>query len=175
MAKMRRAKKVELVEELKQKLADSPSVIFLDYRGLKVKEASKIRFKLQDSGFDYRVAKNTLLKRATDALQIEGIEPYLEGPTAVVFGGDDPVALAKTLSGLAKEYKVLQFKGGILEKQVIGAETVKKLSELPPKEELIGRAVGGIKAPLYGLVNVLAGNLRNLVYVLNQISEQKAS
>lgn len=175
MAKMRRAKKEEVMEEITQKLANSSTVIFLDYRGLKVKEASNLRFRLKDSGFDYKVVKNTLLKRAADALEIEGLEQFLAGPTAVVFGGDDPVAVAKALSNLAREYKVLQFKGGILDKQPVGPETVKRLSELPPKEELIGRAIGGIKAPLYGLVNVLAGNLRNLVYVLNQISEQKAS
>ena len=101
------------------------------------------------------------------------LEPQLTGPTAFAFGYDDPVASAKVVSGFAKKSKALEIKGGIVEGRVIGAEAVANLVDLPGREELLSMVLRGMQAPIAGLVNVLQGNIRNLVYALEAVRKQK--
>jgi len=166
-------KKTQAVSELKEKLSSASSAVLVDYRGLTVAEDTRLRTDLRGAGIQYKVVKNTLTKRAAGEVGIEGLDDYLEGPTAVAFGFDDPVAPAKILSKFAKDHKALEIKAGILEGKVLDLDQVKNLAELPSREELLAKVVGGFKGPLYGLVNVLQGNLRNLVYVMNAVREQK--
>jgi large subunit ribosomal protein L10 len=106
---------------------------------------------------------------------IEGIDSYLNGPTAMAVSETDPVAPAKVLSEYAKKFDKLELKVGVVEGKVIDIEGIKALAELPSREVLIARVLGGFNAPISGFVNVLNANLKGLVVALNAIAEQKAN
>ena len=162
------------VETVYEKMQSCKSAILADYRGLTVAAVTDLRNKLRDNNSDLKVAKNTLIKIAVDKMGIEGLDPYLEGPTAIAFGYDDPVAPAKILSEFARTNKDLEIKGGVLEGRVITPEGVKGLASLPSREVLLAKVLGGMQAPLNGFANVLQGNIRNFVYVLEAVRKQKA-
>ncbi len=170
---MARPEKEAAVQEIKEKLERSAAAILTDYRGLNVAEISELRRRMQDAGVEFRVVKNTLTRFAARELGLTEVEPYLEGPTAIAFGYDDPVAPAQVAAGFSREYRKLEFKGGILGNRVLAADSVKNLAELPPREVVLAQLLGGLQAPVVGLVQVLNGVPRNLAYALNAIKEQK--
>lgn len=170
---MARPEKVAAVAELAEKLQKGQGVILTDYRGLTVKDMTELRSELRKVGVEFKVVKNTLTLLAAKQVEIEGLEPILEGPTAIAIGYDDPVVAAKTISEFAKKNDKLEVKAGILTGKVIDAEGVKALAELPSREQLLAQVLRGMQGPISGLVNVLHGSLRNLVYVLEAIRKQK--
>lgn len=172
---MARPEKEALVSEIQEKLSGSQSVILADYRGLNVTEVTELRKKLRESGVEYKVVKNTLTSRAAKAANIDGLDQFLSGPTALAFGIDDPVAPAKILADFAKNHKHLELKGGVLEGKVIDLAKVNELASLPSRKALLGQVVGLLQAPIRGLVTVLSGPLRNTAYVLEAIRKQKAA
>ncbi|WP_027718936.1 50S ribosomal protein L10 [Desulfovirgula thermocuniculi] len=169
-----REEKKAILEELKAKLSTCKAAVLTDYRGLNVASITKVRRRLREAGGEFKVVKNTLTRIAAREIGLEGLDPYLAGPTAIAFGFADPVAPAKAIAELAREFKQLEVKGGILEGRVIDAREVRRLAELPSREVLLGRVLGGMQAPLYGFAGALQGLLRSLVYVLEAIRKQKA-
>lgn len=169
-----RTEKEATVSEVLQKLTKSQSVVLADYRGLNVQEVTELRRRLREAGVEYRVIKNTLTSRAAKEANIEGLDQYLSGPTALAFGYNDPVTAAKILANFAKDHKKLELKGGILEGKTIGFNAVKSLAELPSREALLGQIAGMLQAPMRGLVTVLSGPLRNLAYATEAVRKQKA-
>jgi len=170
MAKTKQ-KKEELLKNLKAKLADSKSIVFANFTGLSVKDTEDLRAKCREAEVEYLVAKKTLLKKA---LEEAGFEvPKLEGEISAAFSVKDEVIAAKVLDTFAKGHEQIKFLAGILENKMIDAEEVKGLAKLPSKDELFAKMVGSIKAPISGFVNVLSGNLRGFVNVLNAIKESK--
>lgn len=172
---MLRKEKEETVAAIKEKLKRADSLILTNYRGLSVHQLSELRDRLRPVGVDYQVLKNTLFRRAVSESGLEELLEYLVGPTAVAFTQEDPVATAKLLSDFAKEFEVLEIKGGVLEGEVIGADKIKTLASLPSREALYAKLAGSLKSSMYGLVNVLANPARQLATVLSQVSQQKAS
>jgi len=170
---MPRPEKVAAVQELAEKLRKSQGAVLADFRGLKVKEMTDLRRKLRAAGVELEVVKNTLAEIAAREAQIEGLEPLLEGPTAVAFGYDDPVAAAKAMSEYAKQNDRLQLKGGVLSGRTIDVAGVKALADLPSREQLVAQVLRGMQAPIAGLVGVLQGTLRSLVYVLEAVRQEK--
>jgi len=150
-------------------------VVLTDYRGLTVTQISALRRMLSEEGVKYKVVKNTLTLLAAKKAGLEGLEQYLQGPTAIAYGYDDPVTPVKLLAKFAKRNEQLSIKGGALEKNILGKDELRRLSELPSKEVLLARTLGNFQAPLVGFVNVLQGSIRNLVYVLDAIKEKKES
>jgi large subunit ribosomal protein L10 len=171
---MARPEKEAKVSEVQQKFTMSKSVILADYRGLNVMEVTELRKKLREAGVEYRVVKNTLTSRAAKAANIDGLDQFLSGPTALAFGIDDVVAPAKILADFAKDHKKLELKGGVLEGKVIDLDAVKQLANLPSREALLGQLAGMLQAPMRGLVTVLSGPLRNLTYAVEAVRKQKA-
>lgn len=171
---MARPEKEAAVSELQEKFSKSQSVILADYRGLNVAEVTELRKKLREAGVEYKVVKNTLTSRAAKAANIEGLDQFLSGPTALAFGFNDVVAPAKILADFAKDHKKLELKGGVLEGKIIDLAAVKELASLPSREALLGQVAGLLQAPMRGLVTVLSGPLRNAVYALEAIRKQKA-
>lgn len=167
-----REEKQLVVKELAEKLRSSKGTVLTDYRGLNVEKVTDLRNKLRAANIEYRVVKNTLLKLAADDAGITGLETYLEGPTALAIS-DDPVAPAKVLAEWIKANKMLEVKGGILEGKVIDSQGVTGLADLPPREVLLAMVVGTMNAPISGLVNVLHGPLRKLVYAVDAVAKQK--
>lgn len=166
--------KEQMLQMLKEKMGSSQIVVMADYKGIDVQAMTKLRRKMRESGGELKVAKNTIIKIAARELGLEGADPYLEGPTALAFGMDDPVAPAKAMSEFIKEHKKLEIKAAILEGQIIDAAQVKALANLPSREVLLAKVLGGMQAPMYGFAGALQGLLRNLVYVLDAVREKKA-
>lgn len=160
-----RQEKEKIVAEIREKLSRSRSVVLVDYRGLTVAQATRLRRKAREAGVEYRVLKNTLVRLAARDLGLI-LDPLLEGPVALAFGYQDPVAPAKVLADFIKEFKILEIKGGVVEGQVVDATGIKALADLPPREVLLGKVLSGLQAPLVGLVSVLGGPLRGLVYAV---------
>lgn len=166
-------KKEAVVEDIRAKLEASQSVVFIDYRGLTVAEVTELRNQMRAAGVEYQVLKNTMIRRAADKLGIEGLDAVLEGPTAVAFGINDPVAPAKILTKFAKDTKKTQIKGGVLAGEAIDAAAVENLAKLPSKEELLAKMLGSLNAPMQGLVMVLSGVTSKFVRTLEAIRVQK--
>lgn len=168
-----KSEKEVLIQELKQKFGGAKAAVLADYRGLNVAEATKLRRRLREAGCEFKVAKNTLASLAASQLGLEGLDPYLEGPIAIAFG-TDPVAPAKVLSDFIRETKKMEIKAGVLEGKVIDAKGVKALADLPPREVLLAKVLGGMQTPLYGFAGVLQGTLRSFVYALEAVRKQRA-
>lgn len=173
MAKSR-VKKEELIDRLDQQLKDAKSAVLVDYKGLKVSETEELRKALRAKGADFNVTKNTLVKIALKKHGIEFDEAIFKKPVAIAFAMEDEIAPAKEIDLFAKKHEAIEILGGILENKMIDGAMVKRLALLPSREELLAKAVGSIAAPLSGMVNVLAGNIRGLVNVLNSYKEKKA-
>lgn len=171
------SEKQAVVAELKGKLQNTKGAVLTNYRGLTVAQDTNLRRKLREAGVEYRVVKNTMTRIAANELGIEGLDAHLEGPTAIAMSFTDPVAPAKVISEFVKENKlqVLEVKAGLVEGKVIDTAGVKALASLPPREVLISKALAGMQSPIVGIVNVLQGNLRNLVYALEAVRKQKES
>jgi large subunit ribosomal protein L10 len=129
--------KQELVAEIKERFEKSDSVILVDYRGLTVKEMQELRSKTREAGAEIRVYKNTLTQIAVRELDLPNMDAYLEGPTAFVFTGEDPVAPAKAMSTFMREHAALEFKGGFVQNALVDAEAIKAIAKLPSRDELI--------------------------------------
>lgn len=156
---LNRTQKEAQISELRDKFSRATSVLVADYRGVDVQSVNELRQRLRREGgsqFEYRVTKNTLLRRAVEGLEAEALNPCFEGPTAVAFAYGDPVGLAKLLVGYAKQYEVFELKGGWLEGRVIDRAQIATLATLPSLEELRGRLVGLLQAPATQLAQVLA-------------------
>ncbi len=171
------AEKKAIVAQMKEELSGAKGAVLVQYNGLTVAAATKLRRKFIAGNVQYKVIKNTLTRIAADELGLEGFSEHLEGPCALAVSFEDPVAPAKILKEFLEETKseAITVKVGLVEGQVIDAKGVEELANLPSREVLIAKVLGSMQAPLTGFVNVLQGNIRNLVYVLDAIREQKQS
>jgi large subunit ribosomal protein L10 len=165
--------KTQNVEEIKEKIKNSQSMILVDYRGLDVEQLTQLREQYRKAGVEYKVYKNTMMRFAFKDSGFEGFNEYLKGPSAVAFGYDDPVQAAKITSEFAKENEKLEIKAGIVDGKIIGIDEVNDLASLPSKEVLIAQVLGGFNAPIQGFTNVLQGTIRSLAIVLNAVAETK--
>jgi large subunit ribosomal protein L10 len=168
-----KAEKESIVLEIKEKFESSTVAVLADYRGLNVAEATKLRRRLREAGCEFKIAKNTLTSLAASRVGLEGLAPYLEGQVAIAFGAD-PVMPAKILSEFIREIKKMEIKAGVLEGRVIDAKEVKMLADLPSREVLLARILGGMQAPLYGFAGVLQGTIRSFVYTLEAVRKMRA-
>jgi large subunit ribosomal protein L10 len=165
-------RKIEAVAELTDVLSRARLTIVTDYRGLKVADLQNLRSQLRPHNAEVRVAKNTLTAIAARANNLEALESQLTGPTALVTAFDDPVQPAKIVSDFARTSRILQIRSAMLDGALIGTSEVESLATLPSREVLVGRVVGGLSSPLYGIVGVLAGPIRSLQYVLQARAQQ---
>ncbi len=165
-------RKEKIIEELCQDLSRSTAAIVADYRGLTVSQIGELRSKLRDIGVEFHVAKNTLTARAAQKAGIVGMDPLLEGPTAIAFVTNDVIAPAKALADFARTSKIMTIKGAVLQGRVLNATQVEALATLPPREVLMARVLGGMQGPLVGIVSVLNGTVRSLAYILQARADQ---
>ena len=172
-----RSEKQAVVAKIKEDLTNAKGVVFADYRGITVAQDTALRRKMRQAGVEYRVVKNTLTRIAAKEAGIEGLDQHLEGLTVMAFSVSDAIVPAKLVSEFIKESKskTYQIKAGILDGKTIDAEGVKALADLPPREVLLAKMLGSMQSPITGLVNVLQGNIRNLVYALEAVRKQKES
>ncbi len=173
MAKTRQQKE-DSVQQLVDRLGRMKSVVFTSFSGLTVADATMLRKSLRDSQIDYVVTKKSLLRRGLKDLQLDpAIADSFAGAAALAFGYEDEVMPAKLLAKFAKSNEAVSLLGGIVNGTYLDQKQIVALAALPGKEEMIAKTVWTIKAPLTGFVNVLAGNLRGLVTVLQAIRDAK--
>ena len=167
--------KRQAVAELAEMLRSSSAMAVADYRGLKVSEMQAVRRTLRDSGVQLTVAKNRLLKIAADEADRSELKPLLEGPTALATIDGDEAAMAKAMVEAFRPYSRVgvSVRGGMLGNQAIDMSQLTRLATLPPRDVLLGKIVGGMAAPLSGMANVLAANLRAFANVLSAVADKK--
>lgn len=170
-----RPEKVAMIATMKETMKNAKGAVLTDYRGIKVAQDTKLRRKMREAGVQYSVIKNNMASIAAKEAGIEGLDDYLKGPLAMVSSDKDPVAAAKLISEFIKENRIMEIKGGLVEGKVIDAEGVKSLANLPSREVLLARLLGSMQSPITGFVTVLQGNIRNLVYALDAVRQQKES
>ncbi len=166
-------KKKQVVQEIKEKIENSKSVVLVDYRGLDVAEVSELRKKYREAGVDYKVYKNTMMRFAFKEAGYEDFIENLTGPNGVAFSIEDAIGAAKISDEFSKNNDKLKIKAGIVDGNIIGIEQIKELANIPSREVLIAKVLGSLNSPITGFVNVLQGNMRNLVYALDAIKDQK--
>lgn len=171
--KGRREEKIAAVQELHEKFEKAGAVVLTDFTGLNVAQLSEIRRNIRKSGAEYKVIKNTLARRAAEGTGVKQVEQYFEGPTGVVISYEDIVAPFKVISDYVRKYETFKVRIGVLEGTVVEPEKVKEIANLPPREILISKAIGGIKGPLYGLACTLQALLTGLAVALKQVAEKK--
>ena len=168
-------KKKNDADELSKKIKKAQAFVLADYRGINVEEVTQLRNDLRKAEVEYKVIKNTLTRFAAKENNLDELLPHLEGPTAIAISYTDPVAPAKILSEYIKKHENFKLKAGYVEGKVIDADEIKRLANVPSKEVLISMVLGGLNAPITGLVNVLNGNIRGLVIALNAIAEKQGA
>jgi large subunit ribosomal protein L10 len=159
-------KKSVQIEDLTSRLHAASAVVFTDYRGFNVSELQEVRRRLREQSVHFVVMKNTLTQLALQKNGLPVDEGILSGPTALAVVGGDVVGAAKVLVDLSKARKPLPLKGLLLGGAFSSSRAVEVLAMTPPKEQLYAHVVGGIAAPLTGLLGVLQGSVRGLLHVL---------
>ena len=167
--------KQKVVATLTESLKASCTGIIVNYKGITVAQDTKLRKELRESGDEYMVVKNTLLRLALKDAGIDGLDHVLEGTTAIAISKDDYVSSARILSKFAETSKKFEIKAGFVDGGVIDADGVKELAALPSKEVLVSKVLAGFNAPISGFVTVLNGTLKGLVVALNAIAEKQAA
>ncbi|AKG05606.1 50S ribosomal protein L10 [Salimicrobium jeotgali] len=154
--------KQQVVSEIADKFRNSKAAVLVDYRGLNVAAATELRAQLREAGVDFKVYKNTMVRRATADTDLTELDEVLVGPTALAFSEEDVVAPAKVLNNFAKEHPDLEIKGGVVEGQVATLEQIQELATLPDYEGLVAMFLSVLQAPV-----------RNLAYATQAIADQK--
>lgn len=156
------AKKQQEVNEVVEKMNAASSLVVVDYLGLSVAEVTELRKQLREAGVEFKVIKNTIMRRALDSQELEYHEEVFQGPTAVAFGMEDAVAPAKILSDFAKKAEALELKGGILEGKVLSKEEIQQIAKLPNREGLLSMLLSVLQAPV-----------RNVAYAVKAVADAK--
>lgn len=172
---MNRTEKQNLVEDLAGQFKTRGTAFTFDFRGLTVEQATTLRRKVKETGSRYHVIKNTLATRAIQGTALEPIAPYLKGMTGVAYTEGDPVGLAKALNAFAKDTPALSFKGGVVMGAVILPGKLEQLASLPGRDELLGKLLYVLQAPIQNFLGVLQAPARDFLLVLKAAADKKAS
>ena len=153
--------KQPIVDEISGAIKDAASVVVVDYRGLTVAEDTQLRKQLREAGVSYKVYKNTLVSRAVEGTEFEGLREVLEGPSAFAISTEDATAPARIINNFAKDCPALEMKAGVVEGIVYDAQGIATIANIPSREELLSKFLGSIQSPI-----------TNFARVLNQIAEK---
>ncbi|MCY1589024.1 50S ribosomal protein L10 [Staphylococcus pettenkoferi] len=154
--------KKQHVTEIAEQLENSVSTVFINYRGLTVAEVTELRKQLREAGVEYKVYKNTMLRRAAEQAGVDGLDEFLVGPTAVATSTEDVVAPAKVIAGFAKEHDAIEIKTGIMDGSLISADEVKTVGSLPSHDGLVSMLLSVLQAPV-----------RNFAYAVKAVGESR--
>jgi len=147
--------KQPIVEAISEELKGAQSVVLVDYRGLTVAQDTELRKKLREAGVTYRVYKNTMMKRAFEGTEFEGLEGCLEGPSAIAISKEDATAPARILCEFAKGADKLELKGGVVEGTVYDVAALSELAKIPSREVLLSRLLGSMQSPITNFARVI--------------------
>jgi large subunit ribosomal protein L10 len=168
---MNREEKQQNVDSLGEQFRGLRSAFLIDYRGLKVVDATELRRKIREIDGGYVVVKNTLAIRAAKDTSLEQLNPHFAGPTAVAYHPKDVVAMAKLLTEVTRANPNIKFKAALVEGKVVPTSEIQALAAMPAREVLIGKLMFMLKAPVQRLASVLKSPVRELGMVLNQVKK----
>ncbi|MGZ4313086.1 MAG: 50S ribosomal protein L10, partial [Solirubrobacteraceae bacterium] len=169
---MNRDQKTAVVDEIAGELQEAGAIFAVDYRGITVSQVADLRVKLRDADARFRVVKNSLSERAADKAGMDTLKPMLVGPTALAFVNGDAAMAAKALNDAARQFNLLEFKGGVLNGTVLTADDVRSIARLPSREVLYAQLVGTVAAPITGLARGLNALISGLAIQLQAIADQ---
>ena len=171
---MKKEDKERGVAELTERLRDTETLLVADYRGLTMPQIDELRTKLLEHGARFAVVKNTLTRRAAEAAGSDALLALLEGPTAIAFleSGGDPVAGAKALVDAARDTRVLEVRGGMLEGRPVERGEIESLAKLPPVDILRSQVLGAVTSPLTAIVGLFTAPLQDLYGLIDARIEQ---
>ena len=144
-----------IIDEIKDKFERAESAVVIDYMGITVAEADEMRKKLREANVDYTVYKNTLIKRAIEGTDYAPLAEVLDGPSAVAISTEDATAPARTLNGIIKEYKKMEFKAGVVEGTYYDKAGIEQIADIPSRDVLIAKFMGSIQSPVSKFVRTL--------------------
>jgi large subunit ribosomal protein L10 len=168
-----RPEKVAVVDEVRERLSSSNGALLTEYRGLKVSDLAALRRSVVEAGGEYKIYKNTLVRRAAAALELTDLDPLLVGPTAIAFVDGDAVAVAKSLRDFARGNPNLTIKGGLLGTKVLSAADAGALADVAPREVILAQLAGALAAPLQKMAGLLQALPRNFAYGLSALVEKR--
>ncbi|MFN3134251.1 MAG: 50S ribosomal protein L10 [Candidatus Kryptonium sp.] len=170
---MKREEKSKIVEEISEKIARSKGLVLADFTRMTVAEVNELRRELKSAGVDYKVVKNTLLKIAMQNVGgYDGLFKYLEGPTAVAFGYDDPITPVRLIKKVKGKIEKPSVKAIFIEGQVYDGSKLDEIANLPSKSDIIAGIIGSVIAPASGIVWTLNAVLSELVLVIDAIAKK---
>jgi large subunit ribosomal protein L10 len=173
---MKRSEKELIVAEVTEVAQRASGMFFTDFTGLTVEQITELRREFRKSGVQYRVAKNTLIRKALQGMGgYDTVYDRLVGPTGVAFAFEDPVAPAKIIQKFKEKYDKLSLKVCVIEKQVYGGEKLAEIARMPTRKDMMASIVGSIQAPLAGVPTVVQAVMRDLVSVIGEIEKKKAA
>ena len=158
------AKKAELVDVYAQKMTEAASIVVADSRGLSVDQDTQLRKQLREAGVEFKVVKNSVLRRAAEKAGLEGLSEAFSGPSAVAFSNEDVVAPAKVLADFAKEAENLEIKAGVIEGKVSSKEEIQAIASLPSRDGLLSMLLSVLQAPV-----------RNVALAVKAVAEKEES
>ena len=165
--------KIAVVDEVRTRIGEASASIVSEYRGLSVAELAELRTALAAVGGDYRIFKNTLVRRAIDGGEYQPLSEYLSGPSALTFVQGDVSAVAKALKDFARANPLLVIKGGLADGSLLSSSDLAALADLPSRDVLLARIAGALAAPMQQLAGLLQALPRNLAYGLSALIEQR--
>ena len=168
-------KNINSVKELSVKLDKAKAIYFTDYLGLDVVSVTKLRKNFVEKDVEFTVAKNTLIKLAAKEVGISGIDEFLEGPTAIAFGYDDPTGPARVIKEFLKDFDKPSVKGMIFDGEIFTSDQFDKIANLPSKEQLLSKLVGMLNSPMSKLSSVLNSSVSGLLGRLTLLNSKKGN
>ena len=163
------------VKELSVKLDKAKAIYFTDYLGLDVVSVTKLRKNFVEKDVEFTVAKNTLIKLAAKEVGISGVDEFLEGPTAIAFGYEDPTDPARVIKEFLKDFDKPSVKGMIFDGEIFTSDQFDKIANLPSKEQLLSKLVGMLNSPMSKLSSTLNGSVSGLLGRLTQLNSKKGN
>jgi len=171
---LNRKEKEQAISDLHEQIEKFQGAVLTHYRGLNVEKMSALRQRLREEKISYHVVKNTLMKIASKGTDLEKLNDYFEGPTAIAISYGDPIILAKILSEYVKTLPTLEIKAGLIQGRVVSPEEVKALATMPSREVLFGQILGGIQIAGAQLGGVLLSALQQVLGVIQARADQLA-
>lgn len=147
--------KQPIVATISEEIKDAQSVVLVDYRGLTVAQDTELRKQLREAGIIYKVYKNTMIKRAIEGTEFEGLQGCLEGPSAIAISKEDATAPARILCKFAKGADKLELKGGVVEGSIYDVAQLAEISKIPSRDELLSKFLGSIQSPITNFARVI--------------------
>jgi len=165
--------KQEVINQINERFKSNPSVFVLEFKGLTVKELGNVRKDLRQTNSELKIVKNTLLKKAAEDTDAGQLSDLFVGSTAIAFCDEDSAATAKVFVKSAKEYELLNIKGGLLEGKIVTVDEIEKISKLPSRVELIAQFMGLLNSPMSNLLYSLQNMQTKFLHALEALKEKK--